>query len=249
MKRFQGKDIIITGTSKGIGKALAAYFSEEGARVVATARSETEHTAENICFVQADIKEREKILNKASDFFGKTPDILINNAGIICYEKLIDATEEELLSVFQTNVIQTLLLSQSFARKWIAKKQRGVIVNTLSFAVTIPSVGSGIYAASKSALASLTRTMAAEWAPYGIRVNGYSPGVVETDMTKPAIEKNKASMVDAIALHEIASVEQMTKIVGFLASGDSAYLAGVNLDASGGKYIVQNAGAAWGEAE
>ena len=247
MKRFEGKNMIITGTSKGIGKALVSYFSAEGARIAAVSRSIPESKEKDVYHIQADIEERDKILDLSSEYFGGTADILINNAGIICYETLLEVTQQQLDQVFQTNVISTLLLSQSLAKRLIADKRGGVIVNTLSFAVTIPSVGSGIYAASKSALASLTRTMAAEWAPFGIRVNGYSPGVVETDMTRPAIEKNKEAMVDAIALHEIASVDQMTKIVGFLASEDSAYLTGVNLDASGGKFIVQNAGAAWKE--
>ena len=149
--------------------------------------------------------------------------------------------------VFDTNVISTFLLSQMIAERMVKERKKGVIINTLSFAANIPSVGSGVYAASKAALASLTRTMAAEWAPKHIRVNGYSPGVIETDMTKPAIEKNKESMINAIALHEIGSTEQMVKIVGFLASDDSEYMTGVNLDASGGKYIVQNAEKAWRE--
>ena len=127
------------------------------------------------------------------------------------------------------------------------QKKRGVIVNTLSFAATIPSAGSGIYAASKAAMTSLTRTMAAEWAPKGIRVNGYSPGVIETEMTKPAIQNNGENMLDAIALHHFGKVDEMVKVVGFLASEDSEYITGINLDASGGKYIVQNAGNAWKE--
>lgn len=244
MNQFEQKNIIITGTSKGIGKALADYFVSEGAHVYAISRSNQKSMTDKVTFIQADITDYEKIgdIIKKSD---KCIDVLINNAGIICYEDLLDVKKEQMERVFETNTISTFLLSQTFAKQMIEKKQKGVIINTLSFAATIPSVGSGIYAASKAALASLTRTMAAEWAPYGIRVNGYSPGVVETDMTLPAISKNKSGMIDAIALHEIASTEQMTKIVAFLASEDSAYMTGVNLDASGGKFIVQNAESAW----
>ena len=244
MKRFEGKNIVITGTSKGIGRELTAYFSKEGATVYAVSRSKKENEEDGVIPIQTDICNIDLIRTEIQKS-GQNIDILINNAGVICYEKLLDVNKEQIEQVFQTNVLSTFLLSRMFAEQMIKKNIKGVIINTLSFGATIPSVGSGIYAASKAALASLTRTMAAEWAPYGIRVNGYSPGVVETDMTLPAINRNGNSMVEAIALHEIATAEQMTKIVAFLASEDSAYMTGVNLDASGGKYIVQNAGAAW----
>jgi len=148
---------------------------------------------------------------------------------------------------FSVNVISTLCLSREIVRRMIEREKQGVIVLTISFAANIPSVGSGIYAASKAALESLTRTMAAEWAPYGIRVNGYSPGVIETDMTIPAIQANREAMTDAIALHRIGTTEDVVRAVAFLAGDASSYLTGINLDVSGGKLIVQNAGKAWRE--
>lgn len=147
-------------------------------------------------------------------------------------------------NVFTTNVISTIHLSQLIVKRMIEKRIKGVIVNTISFAAKIPSVGSGIYAASKAALESLTKTMAAEWAPYGIRVNGYSPGVITTDMTRPAINANEESMVNAIALRRIGDTDDVVKAVAFLASEDSSYVTGINLDVSG-KLIVQNSERAW----
>ena len=246
MKRFEGKTVLITGASKGIGRSLVTYFRKEGAKVVAVSRSEPADMESDVYSIISDIRNCDYIeqVLKEKNF---SIDILINNAGVICYENLDNVSREQIDSVFNTNVIYTFLLSQMIAKKMTDEKKKGVIVNTLSFAANIPSVGSGIYAASKAALASLTRTMAAEWAPRHIRVNGYSPGVIETDMTKPAIKSNKESMVNAIALREIGSTEQMVKIVGFLASEDSEYMTGVNLDASGGKFIVQNAEKAWME--
>lgn len=246
MKRFEGKTVLITGASKGIGRSLATYFRKEGAKVVTISRSEITDMESGIYSIISDVRNCDYIeqILKENNF---SIDILINNAGVICYENLDSVSREQIESVFDTNVISTFLLSQMIAKKMTKEKKKGVIVNTLSFAANIPSVGSGIYAASKAALASLTRTMAAEWAPKHIRVNGYSPGVIETDMTQPTIKSNKESMINAIALHEIGSTEQMVKIVGFLASEDSEYMTGVNLDASGGKFIVQNAEKAWME--
>jgi len=246
--RFKNKTVLITGTSKGIGKALTEYFLKEGAVVVAVSRGKATFSpgidASKLIILEADIKDRDCLREKLNEL-KLDVDILINNAGIICYEKLLDISRSQLEEVLDVNVVSTFLLSQMIAQRIIREKRQGVIINTLSFASQIPSVGSGVYAASKAALTSLTKTMAAEWAPYGIRVNGYSPGVIETDMTLPAIEKNKEQMVNNIALHTIGSTEQMTSIVAFLASEDSAYMTGVNLDASGGKFIVQNAEAAW----
>lgn len=244
--KFKGKRVLITGTSKGIGKALAEYFADEEAYVYAISRSTTCKNSKSIHYFCSDIADIDRIC-KWLDEQNVSIDILINNAGVICYENLMDVTAEQVLAVFNTNVISTLFLSQSIAKRMIEMKIKGVIVNTVSFAAKIPSVGSGVYAASKAALESLTRTMAAEWAPYGIRVNGYSPGVIATDMTESAIKKNGDFMVNTIALRRIGSTEDVISAVGFLASDDSSYITGINLDVSGGKFIVQNSDRAWKE--
>ena len=244
MKKFEAKTVVITGASRGIGKALTDYFVMEGANVVTISRSAEIVKTDKVFPIVSDIEKCEYI-EKILAENNIDVDILINNAGIICYENLEQVTRSQIQEVFNTNVISTVLLSQMIMRRMEQQKKRGVIVNTLSFAATIPSAGSGIYAASKAAMTSLTRTMAAEWAPKGIRVNGYSPGVIETEMTKPAIQNNGENMLDAIALHHFGKVDEMVKVVGFLASEDSEYITGINLDASGGQYIVQNAGNAW----
>lgn len=242
--KFAGKKILITGTSKGIGNALAEYFASENADVYAISRSKTMCKHPNVRSLQADVKDTEHICKWLDDADVEI-DVLINNAGIICYQDLIDISAEQMSNVFATNVISTIQLSQSIVKRMIKKGIQGVIVNTISFAAQIPSAGSGIYAASKAALESLTKTMAAEWAPYGIRVNGYSPGVIATDMTKPAIHAGGQSMINAIALRRIGTTDDVIKAVAFLVSEDSSYITGINLDVSGGKFIVQNSERAW----
>lgn len=244
--RFKNKTVIVTGTSRGIGRTLVKYFADEGAVVVAVSRTSDlpSNNTRSVIWIRGDIRQPDALMDDIKRKVGQV-DILVNNAGVICYKDLLEVSKEQIEEVFDTNIISTLLFSRRFVGELINENRTGVIVNTLSYAATIPSVGSGIYAASKAALTSLTRTMAAEWAPFGIRVNGYSPGVVETDMTIPAIRNNKEKIVNAIALHEIGDPSQMAGIVGFLASDDSEYMTGVNLDASGGKFIVQNAEEAW----
>lgn len=241
---FNLKNVLITGTSKGIGRSLVEYFANQNANVYAISRTKIKSTRENVKSIEVSIGDIDTICNWL-DRENAGIDILINNAGIICYEELLNVTAGQISNIFSTNVTSTLLLSQAIVKRMIDEKKQGVIVNTISFAAKIPSVGSGIYAASKAALESLTRTMAAEWAPFGIRVNGYSPGVIKTDMTESAIKSNGEKMLDAIALRKIGMTEDIVKAVAFLASNDSSYITGINLDVSGGKFIVQNSERAW----
>ncbi|MCI8376156.1 MAG: SDR family oxidoreductase [Lachnospiraceae bacterium] len=244
MLKFEEKTVVITGTSSGIGRELAEYFAEEGARVIAVSRKRTEYNNDRILGIQGNIKSYNKVFLEIKQVTNQI-HILINNAGIIYYSNLLEAEIEKTKDVFDTNVISTLMLSTLVANDMKEKKNGGVIVNTLSFASKIPSAGSGIYAASKAAMESLTRTMSAEFAPFEIRVNGYSPGVIRTGMTEPVLEKNEEQMVNAIALHRIGDTRDVVKAVSFLASDESAYLTGINLDVSGGKFVVQNAGNCW----
>ena len=114
----------------------------------------------------------------------------------------------------------------------------GVIVNTGSYAATLASVGSAVYAATKAALVSLTRSMAAEWAPYGIRVNAFSPGVIPTRMTQPAIAAKGEAMLEEISLRRLGTTEEVARVALFLASSASSYLTGVNVEVTGGVCAV-----------
>lgn len=248
VNEFAGKKIVITGTSRGIGFALSEYFAKQGAFVYAVSRKSVEYSCENIISIKGDINHYTEIMRELENKT-KEIDILINNAGIIYYENILDSKIEEIQQVFLTNVVSTTMFTNLIVKKMIQNQTKGIVINTLSFAAAIPSAGSGIYAASKAALASLTKTMAAEFAPYGIRVNGYSPGVIETEMTKEAIRKNREKMTNAIALHRIGEKDDVIGAVAFLASSDSAYITGINLDVSGGKFIVQNADREWGDGE
>lgn len=244
INEFAGKKIVITGTSKGIGLVLSKYFAKQEAVVYAVSRRNTDYFCKNIIPIRGDINDYTDVVKKIEKET-KDIDILINNAGIIYYENILDSKIEEIQQVFSTNVIATIMFTNLIVKMMIKSQTKGVVINTLSFAATIPSAGSGIYAASKAALTSLTKTMAAEFAPYGIRVNGYSPGVIETEMTQDALNKNRNNMIDAIALHRIGKKEDVIGAVAFLASENSAYITGINLDVSGGKFIVQNADKEW----
>jgi NAD(P)-dependent dehydrogenase (short-subunit alcohol dehydrogenase family) len=116
----------------------------------------------------------------------------------------------------------------------------GVIINAASYAGLHPSVGSGIYAAGKTAIISLTKSMAAEWVPYKIRVNCYSPGFVLTDMTARAYKKYGDAMTKDIALKRYGKPNEIADVVGFLCSEKASYITGENIQITGGKFLVQN---------
>lgn len=246
------KTVFITGANRGIGKGIADKFIKNKCRLVATYRKNKpdfvpleKNGCEHI-LINCDITNTNYLSQWLSDFEkenGKI-DILINNAGVNIENSLLEITPVQWDLIMKTNLKATFFLSQLIAKHMINHK-KGVIINAASFAAQIPSVYHGVYAASKSAIVSLTKSMAAEWAPYNIRVNSYSPGVVKTEMTRSAIEKNENKMLETISLNRFGDIEEIAEAVLFLSSDASSYISGINLDVSGGKFIVQNAKFNW----
>ena len=249
---LKGKTVVITGASAGLGKTIARRFLETGSRVIAVGRSEITWLANadrgNCEHVQCDIRDTGPVESWLADWeqAGNTVHVLVNNAGIIEEGALLDYSQDAWDSTFDVNLKATFQLCQIFARH-MRNQQDGSIVNAASYAATLPAAFSGVYAASKAALLSLTRTMAAEWAPYGIRVNAYSPGVVRTPMTEPKLKKNESRMLEAISLNRLGTADEIANVVLFLSSSASAYITGANIDVSGGKLVVQDPHAAWSE--
>lgn len=240
------KTVVVTGANRGIGKSIAEHFIKNKCKVVLICRKQApkidvKSDLTKPIFVKADINDIIKISKWLEDFEKKRQhvDILVNNAGIFMEKALLDVQESDWDLIMNTNIKSTFFLSQLFAKHMI-DDGGGVIINAASFAVKIPSTFSGIYSASKAAIVNLTKCMAAEWAPYNIRVNAFSPGVIETQMTKPARNKNRERMLDQISLNRFGKPDEVAKVVLFLASDSASYITGTNLDISGGKLIVQN---------
>lgn len=247
---LQNRVAVVTGAGQGLGLALAEAFALEGCRVVGVVRRETEWPATlqgpQFSEVRCDIRAPEPLFAwlDAWEAAGKKVDILVNNAGTMMRGDLIDADLAGYEQMFDVNTRALFRMSQRFAQH-MRSRNGGSIINMTSYAATLASVSHGLYAASKAAAWSLTRSMAAEWAPYGIRVNAISPGVVPTDMTRPALEKNADRMCDMISLRRVGSPAEVARVATFLASDAASYLTGINLEATGGKLIVQDPAAAW----
>ncbi len=252
---YKGKVIGVTGAAslQGIGFAIAKKFLESGAKVFicdineaalqeAVVALNAYGPAKGYCL---DISKESQVISffeKVWADYGRI-DVFVNNAGIYP-QKLICQMDEVLWDLTMNVNLKSVFLCSKETFKYM-KETGGVLINAASFAALVASAGSGAYAASKAAVYSLTKTLAAELAPYGIRVNGFIPGVIETNMTKEVIEAKQEKLKNDIALHRFGKPEDVANAIAFLASDEASYITGSFLEISGGKLCVQNPGMPW----
>ena len=242
--KLSGKVAIVTGGSRGIGKATAILFAQHGANVVITSKnnSNLQNAAKemkNVVAVPGDIRKNadvENVVKSALETFGKI-DILVNNAGIFPKVKpLHEISEEEWNDVIDVNLTGQFRFTKA-AIPYLMKTN-GCIVNVSSDAglKSFENFEADAYTASKGALVLLTKAWAVEYAKYKIRVNCVCPGIVETDMTRPYLG-NEADRAMAIAEHPIGRIgmpEDVAKAILYLASEDSSWITGAILPVDGG---------------
>lgn len=242
--KLLGKVAIVTGGSRGIGKATAMLFAQHGASVVITSKDKTslENTAreiKNAIAISGDIRKKidvENVVKNTLETFGKI-DILVNNAGIFPKVKpLHEISEEEWNDVIDVNLTGQFRFTKAVIPHLM--KTSGCIVNISSDAglKSFENFEADAYTASKGALVLLTKAWAIEYAKYKIRVNCVCPGIVETDMTRPYLG-NEVDRAMAIAEHPIGRIgmpEDVAKAILYLVSEDSSWITGVVLPIDGG---------------
>jgi glucose 1-dehydrogenase len=257
-----GRVAVVTGSSKGIGKAIAMEFANAGYSVVINARNEKElkQAAEdisryikddgNVVSIPGDISQEAvciSLLESAVKQFGRI-DVLVNNAGIGGESKKIhDITEKNWDQVIDINLKGAFLCTREAVKKMMkngssiqGKVNNYSIINISSVHEQTPQPESAPYAASKGGMEMLTKTVALELADKGIRVNGIAPGAIATDMNKEVLEnqEEKEKKEQRIPVHRIGQPEEIAKVALFLASEDASYIAGTTIYVDGGLTLV-----------
>ncbi len=233
-----GRVAVVTGAGGGLGVAIVAQLAAMGAHVVALDLKQpvVDAPGEHLALV-CDITSEAAVTAAADQVqarWGRC-DVLVNNAGILPRNVALEDTPDALWDqVFAVNLKGLLFCARQFARPMMAAGA-GTIVNLSSIAATAPN-RVGAYSASKGAVVSLTRQMAVEWGPKGIRVNAVSPGLVRTPMSEPfyADPKIHAARVATVAARRIGTPAELASVIAFLASDASAYVNGQEITVDGG---------------
>jgi 3-oxoacyl-[acyl-carrier protein] reductase len=242
---LDGKKALITGASRGIGRAIAEKFLAEGAEVWGLSTKEPGNLAERIAgaggklhWIHADLArtaEVEAVIEGALKESGGF-DILVNNAGITRDNLSFWMSLEDWQQVLDVNLTAAFLIARTVGRNMIRKRQ-GSIINMSSVAGIHGNGGQANYAASKAGLIGLTKSLAREIASRGVRVNAIAPGFIGSDMTGAMAEEAKEKMLEIIPLKREGTPEDIAEAALFLASGASSYITGQVLAVDGGMFI------------
>ena len=239
MSRLDGKTVIISGGARGMGASHARLFAERGARVVLTDRlvedgdSVAKELGDAAVFVEADVTSAQdwsRVVERAEAEFG-TVDVLVNNAGILVTHRLETATEADFRRTLEVNQLGVFLGMQAVVPA-MRRAGRGSIVNIGSTAAMVGYPDCFAYVATKWAIRGMTKTAAAELAPYGIRVNAVHPGDVETPMTAELRDSGEIT-TDGLPLARFAVPREVSLAVLHLASDDSSYTTGADVVVDG----------------
>ena len=245
---LDGKLVLVTGASRGIGKAIALTLGGAGATIIGTAT--TESGADNISkdFAEKSISGKGMKLNvtdneqisdlvkTVSEDFGFI-DILINNAGITRDNILLRMKEDEWEDIINTNLSSIYKMSKAVLRAMI-KNRSGRIISITSVVGAMGNAGQSNYAAAKAGMIGFTKSLAREVGVRGITVNAIAPGFIETDMTDSLPDEQKEALASQIPMGRLGTVDEVAKAVLFIAGDGGSYITGQTLHVNGGMYTV-----------
>lgn len=241
MNRFENQTVLVTGSTRGIGKAAAKLFIEEGAHVIVTGTSDTcpvglnDELGSSFSYVQGNFSSAEGISSfiEALKKFDRI-DVCVNNAGINRLFELEDIPLEDYNELLSVNLHAPVQICKSVA-KLMKKQNYGRVVNVASIWSAITKPKRTMYTISKNAIVGLTKTMAVELAPYGVTVNAISPGFTLTELTKSTLTEDEIKTLSQdVPAKRFAEPEEMAKVILFLCSKENSYMTGQNIIVDGG---------------
>jgi len=246
---LQGKTALVTGGGTGLGKDFALTLSAAGASVILAARR-VEKLRETAAMIEQqggkaltiamDVTDAGSVQHAFAQLGDVTPDILVNNAGIIGTPSLLDMTEAEWNQILATNLTGSWLVAKAFVLALIAAKRPGSIINIASLLAVSAQKGTGPYAASKAGILQLTRSMAIEWARYGINVNAIMPGYYATDIAEDFLHTAAGQqLVKRVPLRRLGNTADLRGAILLLASPASSYMTGSVITVDGGHSMPQ----------
>jgi NAD(P)-dependent dehydrogenase (short-subunit alcohol dehydrogenase family) len=251
---FAGRVAVVTGGARGLGYAMATALAKHGAHVAlldlsdgveAAARALAESTGSATFGTTVNVAD-EGSVQQAIDSVDRelgTPTILVNSAGVALHAPAIETTAERWRALMDVNVTGTFFASQAFARKVVAAAKTGTIVNVSSMSGSIVNIpqAQAAYNTSKAAVIMLTRSLAVEWLPLGIRVNAIAPGYFASDMTRDFVTQNPemaAEWISRVPAGRMGEPDELGDLVVYLASDRSRYVVGQNILIDGGYTLV-----------
>lgn len=234
------RSMLVTGGGRGLGAAIASAAAADGYRVgvidvvAPEAANGASPAGAAITSFVASVSD-EGAIEAVLDEFG-TPDVVVNNAGIVRFGPLLDLDVADFRSVVDVNLVGSYIVARAAARRWIAAGRPGCVVNVTSMNGVAAGPNAGAYGPSKAAVVLLTSQMAIEWGPLGIRVNAVAPGLIDAGMSEPiyADPEMRAARESKVPIGRLGVAADVAEAVLFLASDRAAYVHGHNLVVDGG---------------
>jgi 3-oxoacyl-[acyl-carrier protein] reductase len=238
---------LVTGASRGIGKATALALGARGATVIGTATSESGAAAITAYLQENGIKGKGVALDVTSQenidavlaMMGAefaVPTILVNNAGITRDNLLVRMKDDDWDAIMETNLKSVFRMSKACLRS-MTKARKGRIISIASVVALMGNAGQTNYSAAKAGMIGFTKSLAREVGARGITVNAVAPGFIDTDMTKALADEHKQLLLNQIPLNRLGQPEEIAAAVAFLASAEAAYITGETINVNGGMYM------------